>query len=80
MTNTANRANTVFLAIIGEGDPRPTFREALRASTSNVETLIMLNDLVFLRDCGPGITFDFSAKDVRSKTGHVSRRLEYLGW
>ena len=69
-----------FLAIIGAGDPRPVIRKVLQTSESHVETLIALNSVVFLRDGGPGIAFDFSKSDVRSKGGQVGRRIDYLGW
>lgn len=69
-----------FLALVGAEDPRPVFREALKTSRSHVETLILLNSVVFLRDGGPKLAFDFTRADVRSTGGEVSRRLEYLGW
>jgi uncharacterized sulfatase len=69
-----------FLALNGDFDPAPLFKELLSTSTSHVETLILLNSVVFLRDGGPDISFQMPRSEVRSQDGQVSRRLDYLGW
>jgi uncharacterized sulfatase len=69
-----------FLALLGGFDPVPTLKEILRTSDSHVETLIVLNSVVYLRDGGPNISFQLPRGEVRSQEGEVSRRLDYLGW
>ncbi|MCB1065916.1 MAG: sulfatase-like hydrolase/transferase [Verrucomicrobiae bacterium] len=67
-----------FLAEVGEENPRPTFMEALKTSDSEVETQIIMNMLVYLRDHGPKIDFQVTRADVKSGGGEVERRLFYL--
>ena len=67
-----------FLAILGN-DPEPTIAGVLAESESPVETLFVFNTVVFLRDRPNGNAFHFDIKRIRSTTGEVARRLEYLG-
>ena len=74
-----NRARAaVFLAVAAGDDPGPVIVEALRTSDSQVETLIILNMVVFLRDGGPEIKLGLTGDDVTMKGGEVDRRLWYL--
>lgn len=68
-----------FLAILGAVDPAPTLADVLAKSDSPVETLLILNTVVFLRDRPYGNTFNFDIRKIRSTGGEVARRLEYLG-
>lgn len=68
----------VFLAMVGEEDPAPTIVEALKTSTSEVETLMIMNMVVFLKDAGPKIDLKLTRDDVAMSTGEVERRLWYL--
>ncbi len=67
-----------FLALVGEEDPSATFKEALKSSDSEVETLIIMNMVVLLRDHGPKIDMKITADDVTQTGGEVERRLWYL--
>ncbi|MDH3582621.1 MAG: sulfatase-like hydrolase/transferase, partial [Phycisphaerae bacterium] len=70
-----------FLGLIGAADPRPVLTEALGQSRSGVETSLILNTVVLLRDGKPGYAFEIAADrlhpSVRKADG-VKRRLEYL--
>lgn len=66
-----------FLGSIKAADPVPTLIDVLRKSESDVETLIVLNAVVFLRDFH-GHEFEFTLDDVNSKGGEVKRRTDYL--
>ncbi|MBC8290001.1 MAG: sulfatase, partial [Planctomycetes bacterium] len=67
-----------FLALLGH-DPEPTIADVLAKSESPVETLLVFNTVVFLRDRANGNEFHFDIKKIRSTGGEVARRLEYLG-
>ncbi|MCB1232204.1 MAG: sulfatase-like hydrolase/transferase [Verrucomicrobiae bacterium] len=67
-----------FLALVGEEDPAPTFKEALANSDSEVETLIIMNMAVLLHDHGPKIDMKLTRADVKQSGGEVERRLWYL--
>jgi len=58
----------------------PLFRQLLSTSTSRVETLILLNSVVFLHDGGPGVSFQLPRSKVPARGKEVSRRCDYLGW
>jgi len=68
-----------FLAIACGFDPAQTIADVLSKSESAVETLLVFNTVVFLRDRSPGCEFLFDLKKIRSPGGEVGRRLEYLG-
>ncbi|MCB1237354.1 MAG: sulfatase-like hydrolase/transferase, partial [Verrucomicrobiae bacterium] len=68
----------VFLGEIGAADPRPTIMEALKTSDSDVETLIIMNMVIYLKDFGPKTDFHITRADVKSQGGEVERRLFYL--
>ncbi|MFP6764545.1 MAG: sulfatase-like hydrolase/transferase [Planctomycetaceae bacterium] len=68
-----------FLAIISDFEPAPTIAEALSKSESPVESLLIFNTVVFLKDRSPTRGFSFDLKAIRSPGGEVERRLEYLG-
>lgn len=67
-----------FLALLGH-DPEPTLADVLAESESPVETLLVFNSVVFLRDRPNGNSFRFDLRKIRSTGGEVARRLEYLG-
>ncbi len=68
-----------FLAILGEGDPKPTVLDALSSTKSGTEAGLILNAVVFLRDGGPGIDFAPSELKPGARNDVVNRRLEYFG-
>jgi arylsulfatase A-like enzyme len=67
----------VFLAILGTDDPQPHLLRILRESDDATVNLMVLNDIVYLRDTR-GYAFQFTADDVKVKNGEVERRIEYL--
>ncbi len=67
-----------FLALVDEEDPAATFKEALKTSESDVETLIIMNMVVLLRDHGPKMDMGIGRDDVSRSGGEVERRLWYL--
>ncbi len=69
-----------FLGMIKAIDPQPVFKQALKESSSGAETLLILNDVVHLRDGGFGYDFNFSLNDVKTQGRQVKRRLKYLNW
>lgn len=70
-----------FLGLTGAADPRPIILQALAQSESGVETNLILNSLVLLRDGKPGYAFEITGGNL-TRTGRnspeVKRRLEYL--
>jgi hypothetical protein len=73
-----NRARAAMvLAMTSDYDPRPVFADVLKSSDSPVETLIILNMLVYLKDGGPRIEFTINPKEMNTG-GEVGRRIEYL--
>ena len=68
----------VFLAMVGAADPAPVFKEALQTSTSEVESLVILNMVVYLKDAGPQIDMGLTRADLAQAGGEVERRLWYL--
>lgn len=68
----------VFLALVGAADPAPTIKDALRTSTSEVETLVILNMVVYLKDAGPQVDIGLKRGDLAKQGGEVERRLWYL--
>ena len=70
----------VFLALTGKEKPQRVFRTILQQSNSYVETLIAMNDMVFLMDGGLNQAFSFTKKDVKSSGSEVQRRVDYFGW
>lgn len=67
----------VFLAIIGAEDPQPHLMKILKETDDSTVNLMVLNDVVFLRDFH-GYKFDITPDDVTAKSSEVNRRLEYL--
>lgn len=67
-----------FLALVGEEDPIPTFKEALKTSDSEVESLIISNMAVLIQDHGPKIDLDLTTSDFGQPGGEVGRRIWYL--
>jgi len=67
-----------FLGLAGFEDPAPVILDVLARSEDDVETLLVFNSLVLLRDGEPGYAFEVDPKKVKSKGGEVERRLEYL--
>lgn len=69
----------VLLAVTSEFDPRAILTEALEKATSESEALLLLNEIVYLRDHlaipFAGVT-QFVPEAFRK--GEVARRLEYL--
>ena len=68
-----------FLAIACDFEPAQTIADVLSKSESTVETLLVFNTVIFLRDRSPACEFSFDLKRIRSPGGEVARRLEYLG-
>lgn len=68
----------VFLSQIGVADPKPVFQEALATSENAVETMIILNMAVYLKDFGPKIDLGITRDGVKSKGAEVERRLFYF--
>ena len=68
----------VFLYLMNAQDPRPTILKALADSSSELETLLILNDLTFVQDSET--SFRFAPETILSpfKGGEVARRLKYL--
>ena len=60
-------------------NPDSTIADALSKSESPVETLLILNTVVFLQDRDEGRKVKLDLKQIRSQGGEVARRLEYLG-
>lgn len=72
------RARTAeFLGSIGAIDPQPVLLDVLAKSESDVETLIVLNAIVSLRDF-KGFDFEIDPKAIKSKGSEVKRRIDYL--
>ncbi|MDE0915362.1 MAG: sulfatase-like hydrolase/transferase [Planctomycetota bacterium] len=69
-----------YFCLTSDFDPAPLFKQLLSTSTSHVETLILLNSIVFLRDGGPGVSFQLPRSEVRAQDKEINRRLDYLGW
>ncbi|HUT14510.1 MAG TPA: sulfatase-like hydrolase/transferase [Thermoguttaceae bacterium] len=68
-----------FLGIIGAADPRPTLRDVLEKTGSNVEALLTLNTVVFFHDRTPGgYAFDVKSLNIKASSGEVGRRIDYL--
>lgn len=70
-----------FLGLIGADDPRPTIMECLSQSESGVETNLILNTLVLLRDGKPGYDFQVGEEALNPTAANysdVQRRLSYL--
>ena len=65
--------------ILGVLNPDSTIADALSKSESPVETLLILNTVVFLQDRDEGRKVKLDLKQIRSQGGEVARRLEYLG-
>ncbi len=69
-----------YFCLTSDFDPAPLFKQLLSDSISHVETLILLNSVVFLRDGGPDISFEMTRDEVHAQSSEVKRRLDYLGW
>ncbi|RMF41346.1 MAG: sulfatase [Planctomycetota bacterium] len=70
-----------FLGLIGAADPRPTLKECLARSQSPIETNLILNTAVLLRDGQPGYPMEITAADVSPAAAEyqdVQRRLAYF--
>jgi hypothetical protein len=69
-----------FLGIVGSHDPVPTIMECLSASQSGVQTNLILNTAVLLRD-GYGYDFEISPQSLSPTAADyqdVRRRLSYF--
>ena len=70
-----------FLGLIGAADPRPVIMDVLKKSESGIETTLILNSVVLLRDGKPGYAFKVTADDLSTAAKReplVKRRLDYL--
>lgn len=70
-----------FLGLTQAADPRPVILGVLAQSESGVETNLILNSLVLLRDGKPGYAFDITIRNLTrsgSAFSDVKRRLQYL--
>lgn len=68
----------VALAILGYCDPVKELKSALSSSRSGAESLLILNDMTWVKDNIPGCDFNLTAKDVVRKCKDVDWRIEYL--
>ena len=66
-----------YLGTIRAIDPVPTLLDVLATSESEVETLRIMNTVVFLRDFH-GYKIEIDPAKVKSGGGEVSRRISYL--
>ncbi len=69
-----------FLGLIGSQDPRPVIMQCLKESESGIQTNLILNTAVLLRD-GFGFDFQIDNNSVHPKAAMsdgVRRRLEYF--
>ena len=66
-----------YLGTIRAIDPVPTLLDVLATSESEVETLRIMNSVVFLRDFH-GYKIEIDPAKVKSSGGEVSRRISYL--
>lgn len=66
-----------FLGSIQAEDPRPTMLDVLSKSESHVETLIIMNMIVYLQDF-KGWKFELDLEAIKSQGGDVKRRTDYL--
>jgi len=70
-----------FLALIGKADPTETLMQCLKQSESGIQTNLILNTAVLLRDGKPGYDINITADDVHpeaAKFQDVRRRLAYF--
>ena len=73
-----------FLGLNSLGDPVPTILDCVRKSSHPVETNLILNSLVVLRDSEPGYQFNISwdmlpdQSQRKNKRSDVARRMQYL--
>jgi arylsulfatase A-like enzyme len=70
-----------FLALISAAKPQAVFKQALKDSKSGIETGLILNSLVLLRDSEPRYEFELNREDFAKevlKNDTVKRRLDYL--
>ncbi|MCA9190744.1 MAG: sulfatase-like hydrolase/transferase [Planctomycetales bacterium] len=70
-----------FLSLSGQQDPRPVIMDCLQHCEDGVETNLILNTVVLLRDSGAQAEWKFQDSDVTpsaTKDENVRRRLSYL--
>lgn len=71
-----------FLGLTGQENPMPLLADVLNQSRDPIETNLILNSVVLLRDGKPGYTFDpasVSEAPWLNAKGYVARRSDYLG-
>ncbi|MDD4822059.1 MAG: sulfatase-like hydrolase/transferase [Bacteroidales bacterium] len=68
----------VFLAQNKLITPLPLMKEALRRSKSGAESLLILNDIAYLKDAGLATDFQLTMSDIPQKCTGVDLRLDYL--
>lgn len=57
-----------FLTILGKIDPQETFKDVLRHSDSSADTILILNDALFLKECGYAPKLVLERSDLQGKT------------
>jgi len=70
-----------FLGLIGAADPRPVLMHELAKTESGIESVLMLNTVILLRDGEPGYEFNIDRSHFKPavlKQQLVRRRLQYL--
>ncbi|MCA9198801.1 MAG: sulfatase-like hydrolase/transferase [Planctomycetales bacterium] len=70
-----------FLALVAGDDPSDVLKSVLSESESGVETLLILNSLVLLKDGATQCNIPFSSQwvtEAAKKQQEVQRRIEYL--
>ncbi|MEC8553819.1 MAG: sulfatase-like hydrolase/transferase [Planctomycetota bacterium] len=70
-----------FLALIGKADPAETLMQCLKQSESGIQTNLILNTAVLLRDGKPGYDINVTVEDIHpeaAKFQDVRRRLAYF--
>lgn len=70
-----------FLGLLGAQDPRPTIMDCLANSRSGVQTNLILNTAVMLKDGSPGYDFRIGTNSVHTdalQLQDVRRRLAYF--
>ena len=68
----------VALSIAHKINPEQYMKEALLTAKTGLESLIILNDIVYLEDAGLGFHFNIGNQDVPQQCTGVDWRLDYL--
>lgn len=58
--------------------PENAMKDILKRARNEAETLLILNDMAFLKEAIPGCHFRLTESDVLHKSGDISWRIQYL--